>query len=82
MWIPIPLALATSLGLSTLALDLPVSEDEANQGLISVAAAQYLLGKSKVYISKTHSGKDYLDTMKRAMKMTMLTVCSCPVRSF
>lgn len=53
MWIPIPLALATSLGLSTLALDLPVSEDEANQGLISVAAAQYLLGKSGVILTLT-----------------------------
>ncbi|MCO5555417.1 hypothetical protein L7F22_008963 [Adiantum nelumboides] len=48
LWIPIPLALATSLGLATLALDLPVSEDEANQGLISVAAAQYVLGKELV----------------------------------
>ncbi|KAH7416243.1 hypothetical protein KP509_14G082300 [Ceratopteris richardii] len=63
LWIPIPLALATSLGLATVALDLPVSETEANQGLISVAAAQYVLGKggvililSIVFMAATSSG--------------------------
>lgn len=50
MWIPIPFALASSLGLSILALDLPVSTDEANQGLISVAAAEYVLGKGGVIL--------------------------------
>ena len=45
MWIPIPLVFATSLGLAALALDLPVTTDEADQGLIAVAAAQYVLGK-------------------------------------
>lgn len=53
LWIPIPLVLATSLGLSVLALDLPVTTDEANQGLISVAAAQYVLGKGGVILMLT-----------------------------
>eukprot|EP00250_Pteridium_aquilinum_P011531 c20130_g1_i1 orf=235-2172(+) len=53
LWIPIPLALATSLGLATLAVDLPVSQDEANQGLISVAAAQYILGEGGVILILT-----------------------------
>ena len=36
---------ATSLGLACLALDLPVSSDEANNGLVPVAAAQFVIGK-------------------------------------
>jgi hypothetical protein len=27
------------------ALDLPITEDEANQGLVAMASAQYMLGK-------------------------------------
>ena len=52
MWIPIPLVFATSLGLAALALDLPVTTDEADQGLIAVAAAQYVLGKGNNSVSK------------------------------
>ena len=39
MWFCIPFTLSTSLGLATVALDLPVSVDEANMGLVPVAAA-------------------------------------------
>ena len=45
LWLPIPFAFAASLGLAAASLDLPVTEEEANQGLIAVAAAQYILGK-------------------------------------
>lgn len=39
MWFCIPFTLSTSLGLATVALDLPVSVAEANMGLVPVAAA-------------------------------------------
>ena len=39
MWFCIPFTLSTSLGLATVALDLPVSSNEANMGLVPVAAA-------------------------------------------
>lgn len=48
MWFCIPFTLSTSLGLATVALDLPVSSDEANMGLVPVAAASYVLGKGGV----------------------------------
>ena len=38
MWFCIPFTLSTSLGLATVALDLPVSVQEANMGLVPVAA--------------------------------------------
>lgn len=40
MWFSVPFTLSTSLGLACVALDLPVTIDEANMGLVPVAAAQ------------------------------------------
>lgn len=40
----IPFTLATTLGLSALALDLPITNLEANEGLVPPAAAFFLLG--------------------------------------
>ena len=34
MWFTIPFALATAMGLATVALDLPVTSDEAGAGLV------------------------------------------------
>ena len=39
MWFCIPFTLSTSLGLATVALDLPLSTSEANMGLVPIAAA-------------------------------------------
>ena len=39
MWFCIPFTLSTSLGLATVALDLPLSTNEANMGLVPIAAA-------------------------------------------
>ena len=36
------------MGLACLALDLPLSADEAANGLVAVAAAQYVIGKVTV----------------------------------
>ncbi len=52
MWFCIPFTLSTSLGLATVALDLPVNSNEANMGLVPVAAAsvsapKYFQEKSK-----------------------------------
>lgn len=44
MWFCIPFALATSLGLAAVALDLPISVADANAGLVPPAVAQFLLG--------------------------------------
>jgi urea-proton symporter len=43
-WFAIPFALATSLGLSSTALVLPINADEAGAGLVPPAVAQHLLG--------------------------------------
>ncbi len=43
-WFAIPFALATSLGLACLALELPMTAAQANAGLVPVAAAVELLG--------------------------------------
>ncbi|MCO5577805.1 hypothetical protein L7F22_031638 [Adiantum nelumboides] len=63
LWIPIPLALSTSLGLAVLAADLPLTTAEGNQGLVPVAAAYFVLGKggvvlilSIVYMAVTSAG--------------------------
>lgn len=44
VWFSIPFALSTSLGLATVALQLPVSTEEAADGLVPPAAAYYMLG--------------------------------------
>lgn len=45
-WFSIPFALATSLGLASTALMLPITADEAGQGLVPPAVADHLLGSS------------------------------------
>ena len=45
VWFTIPFALATSMGLATVALDLPVTSTEAGMGLVPPAVAAHLLGK-------------------------------------
>lgn len=45
VWFTIPFALATSMGLATIALDLPVTSTEAGMGLVPPAVASHLLGK-------------------------------------
>nr|QPB67292.1 urea active transporter 3.2 [Bangia sp. ESS1] len=44
-WFSIPFTLATSLGLASLALSLPVTADEAGSGLVPPAVATHLMGK-------------------------------------
>lgn len=44
-WFSIPFSLATSLGLASVALSLPVNEEEAASGLVPPAVATHLLGK-------------------------------------
>ncbi|GAB4814949.1 hypothetical protein N2152v2_001995 [Parachlorella kessleri] len=46
MWFCIPFTLATSLGLASNALDLPVTPEEAGDGLVPAAVAYFLMGKS------------------------------------
>merc|ERR1712084_85182 len=43
-WFAIPFSLATSLGLSSTALLLPITSDEAGSGLVPPAVATHLLG--------------------------------------
>jgi Na+/proline symporter len=43
-WFAIPFSLATSLGLASTALMLPITSSEAAQGLVPPACAQFLLG--------------------------------------
>jgi len=43
-WFAIPFTLATSLGLASRALDLPLTPDEAGSGLVPPAAAVHLMG--------------------------------------
>lgn len=45
VWFAVPFSLATSLGLGALALDLPLTADEANHGLVPPATAIALMGK-------------------------------------
>jgi len=45
VWFTIPFALATAMGLATVALDLPVTGDEAGAGLVPPAIATHLMGQ-------------------------------------
>uniref|UniRef100_A0A2P2LSU5 Urea-proton symporter DUR3 n=1 Tax=Rhizophora mucronata TaxID=61149 RepID=A0A2P2LSU5_RHIMU len=45
VWFAVPFSLATSLGLGALALDLPITENEASHGLVPPATAIALMGK-------------------------------------
>lgn len=44
-WFAIPFSLATSLGLASVALSLPITEDEADKGLVPPAAAFHLMSQ-------------------------------------
>jgi len=44
VWFTIPFSLATSLGLTSVALMLPITSDEAGAGLVPPAVATYLMG--------------------------------------
>lgn len=46
VWFAVPFSLATSLGLGALALDLPITAEEAARGLVPPATATALMGKS------------------------------------
>ncbi|KAL6348441.1 hypothetical protein AAG906_005751 [Vitis piasezkii] len=46
VWFAVPFSLATSLGLGALALDLPITENEASRGLVPPATAIALMGKA------------------------------------
>ena len=54
MWFCIPFTLSTSLGLATVALDLPLSTDEANMGLVPIAAASVRAPSSRG-AARTHA---------------------------
>ena len=45
VWFTIPFSLATAMGLSSVALDLPVTGFEAGKGLVPAAAAVHFMGK-------------------------------------
>ena len=45
VWFTIPFSLATAMGLSSVALDLPVTASEAGAGLVPPAAAVHFMGK-------------------------------------
>jgi hypothetical protein len=45
MWFSIPFTLATSLGLASVAMDLPITPSEAGSGLVPPAVAVFILGK-------------------------------------
>lgn len=45
VWFAVPFSLATALGLGALALDLPLTTDEANHGLVPAATATALIGE-------------------------------------
>ena len=60
MWFCIPFTLSTSLGIATVALDLPLSTDEANMGLVPIAAASvsaFCLPSSEVLICHGRLGR-------------------------
>lgn len=46
MWFSIPFGLATALGLAAVALDLPMTVQNANDGLVPPSVAYFLLGKA------------------------------------
>ena len=49
-WFAIPFSLATSLGLASTALQLPINADEAGAGLVPPAVATDLLGKAGAFL--------------------------------
>ncbi|KAG5181759.1 Urea/Na+ high-affinity symporter [Tribonema minus] len=62
-WFTIPFALATSLGLAAVAMQLPVTHGEAGSGLVPAATAYFIMGKGgatailiMLYMAITASG--------------------------
>ncbi|GIL80103.1 hypothetical protein Vretimale_12924 [Volvox reticuliferus] len=49
-WFAIPFTFATTMGLGARALDLPLTIDEANQGLVPAALAVHLMGKGGAFL--------------------------------
>ena len=49
-WFAIPFSMATALGLAARALDLPISKDEANRGLVPPAVATHLMGTGGAFL--------------------------------
>jgi hypothetical protein len=45
-WFAIPFAMASSMGLAARALDLPLTSDEANKGLVPPAVAVHMFGRA------------------------------------
>lgn len=50
MWFAVPFTLATTLGLTGLALDLPLAAKEVASGLVPPAVAYHLFGKGGVIL--------------------------------
>lgn len=50
MWFSIPFAIATSLGLASRGLGLPLSEQEAARGLVAPAVAIHFMGVNGAYL--------------------------------
>lgn len=49
-WFSIPFTMATTLGLAGRALDLPITINESNQGLVPPAVAVHLLGPGCAFL--------------------------------
>ncbi|KAF5830783.1 hypothetical protein DUNSADRAFT_14066, partial [Dunaliella salina] len=49
-WFAIPFTMATSLGLAGRALDLPITIQESNEGLVPPAVATHLMGKGGAFL--------------------------------
>jgi Na+/proline symporter len=56
-WFAIPFSLATSLGLASTALMLPITSTEAANGLVPPAAAEFLLGNSGAVLILVSRGR-------------------------
>ena len=50
MWFAVPFTLATTLGLTSLALDLPLAAKKVASGLVPPAVAYHLFGKGGVIL--------------------------------
>ncbi|KAK9135497.1 hypothetical protein Syun_014827 [Stephania yunnanensis] len=73
VWFAVPFSLATSLGLAALALDLPITANEASHGIVPPAAATALMGNGgsifsslcclcEYYNSKSHPNQRHYQT--------------------
>lgn len=67
LWFSVPFSLGSALGLAAVALDLPITSQEAAQGLVPPAAAEALMGKGgaaiilvMLFMAVTSSGSSEL----------------------